>query len=408
MRFLYTIGIYLYGLIIWLAARFNPKAKLWIQGRKNWEYPLETANLEGCFWIHCASLGEFEQGRPVIEALRKIRFTRPIVLSFFSPSGYEIRKNYPLADKVIYLPLDTPSNARRFLELTRPSLAVFVKYEVWHNMFAEIHQRRIPLLLISSIFRENQIYFKPYGTWFKRSLNCITEIFTQDDASKSLLMRSGIKHVTVAGDTRFDRVLEIANSAQSFDELIPFRKKNLVVVAGSTWPADEELLIDYARKHPQIHFIIAPHETHAAHIDKIRAQFPEALTWSEKKKITEETRVVIIDTIGLLSSLYKYADIAYVGGGFGTGIHNTLEPAVFAAPVVFGPRYQKFREARELITFRGAQSVSTATEFLNAMDSLTTNFDLRKTMGTNAGNYVANNAGATAKILEAINDRLSS
>lgn len=402
MRRLYTLGIYIYGWLIQLAALFQKKAKLWVSGRKNWSQHLNTKNLSGCIWFHCASLGEFEQGRPLIEKLRALHPATPILLTFYSPSGYEIRKNYPHADFVSYLPLDTPGNARQFLKIVNPSMAIFIKYEVWHNFFYEIHLRKMPLYMVSAIFRERQIYFKKFGGWFLNSLRFVTHIFTQDMHSAELLRKYEIQNVTVAGDTRFDRVIEISENSLSFPELALVRKNNLVIVAGSTWAPDEEILSKFVARHPEIHLVIAPHETDSKHIEKILQLFPGGIKWSDKEKIGEDTGVVVIDSIGILSSLYKYADIAYVGGGFGTGIHNTLEPAVFSIPVIFGPAYSKFKEARDLIFCEGAISINTPANGEEKLYELTQKFDLRKNMGANAGNYVSENAGATQTILQKI------
>lgn len=399
MRGLYTLGIYLYGAIIRFAALFQMKAAIWVSGRKGWSEQLSAKNLSGCIWFHCASLGEFEQGRPLLEKLRERHPGTSILLTFFSPSGYEVRKNYPHADFVTYLPLDTPKNARLFLKITKPSMAIFVKYEIWHNFFFEISKQKIPLYMVAAIFRKNQIYFKKYGGWFLKSLTYPNHIFTQDESSANLLLNYGIAEVTVAGDTRFDRVIEISNNTLSFPELALLRKNNLVIVAGSTWAPDEEILLKFIADQPEIHLVLAPHETDAKHIEKILQLCPAAIKWSEKENIIEDTGVVVIDSIGILSSLYKYADLAYVGGGFGTGIHNTLEPAVFGIPVVFGPAYAKFKEACELILCEGAFSVNSSDNAQRQIGELTKDFDLRKKMGTNAGNYVSENAGATEMIL---------
>lgn len=407
MRVLYTLGIYFYGLAIWIASFFDDKAARWISGRKHWREKLTQTNLEGCIWFHCASLGEFEQGRPLLEKLRRENPERTVLLTFFSPSGYEVRKNYPHADTIAYLPLDTPRNTQQFLKTVKPAVAIFVKYEVWHNFFSELSRQNIPLFLISAIFRQNQVYFKPYGKWFLRSLYIPRQIFTQDSESQSLLAQAGIQQATVTGDTRFDRVIEVSNHARDFDELALIRKKNIVIVAGSTWPADEERLVKFGKNHPEVHWIIAPHEIGENHIQKLRKLWPEAVLWSDKNQISESTRVVLINRIGLLSSLYKYGDIAYVGGGFGSGIHNTLEPAVFGIPVVFGPAFEKFKEARDLIESGGAVSVESTSRLQNELEKMTTQFDLRKSMGALAGKYVRENAGATAKISAQINAALS-
>ena len=402
MRGLYSSGIFLFGFFIRLAALFSEKSNLWVKGRKNWSRRLSAQNVSGCIWFHCASLGEFEQGRPLLEKLRERNPATPILLTFFSPSGYEVRKNYPLADFVTYLPLDTPKNARIFLEIAKPSMAFFVKYEVWHNFFFEIWNRKIPLYMVSAIYRSEQIYFQKYGSWFLNSLKYTDHIFTQDRSSADLLLNKGIQQVTIAGDTRFDRVIEISKNTLSFPELALIRKNNLVIVAGSTWEPDEEILLKYISTHPEIHLILAPHETDTKHIEKILRSFPSALKWSEKERITEDTSVVIIDSIGILSSLYKYADIAYVGGGFGSGIHNSLEPAVYGIPVVFGPEYTKFKEALELISCEGALSIHSSDDGQVQLEKLSRDFDMRKNMGLHAGKYVAENSGATDIILQRI------
>lgn len=402
MRFFYTLGIRVFGLGIRLASLFNPKAKQWISGRENWKKALNEAPLlKGCIWFHCASLGEFEQGRPLLEKLKSIYPLKPILLTFFSPSGYLVRKNYNQADFISYLPLDTPENVRFFLDAAQPDLAVFVKYEVWHNFFAAIAKRNIPLLMISAIFRENQIYFKPYGEWFRKSLKHTDKIFTQDAESAKLLKRIGITHAIIAGDTRFDRVIEIAGKTADFPELEQFTKDKITIVAGSTWPADEELLAKYAGSHPEVHFVIAPHETHNDHIKSILQKFPKAAKWSEKEKIGNGN-TVIIDSIGLLSAIYKYGSIAYIGGGFGSGIHNTLEPAVYGMPVIFGPEYKKFREAIGLCDVGAAKSIQNYDDLENLLNELIENKDLLNEMSINAAQFVKDNAGATEIIVEEI------
>lgn len=402
MRILYTVGIRLYALAIKLASISNKKATQWVEGRKNWSTKLQNAgNLEGCIWFHCASLGEFEQGRPLLEKLKSQYPQKPILLTFFSPSGYSIRKNYPMANYISYLPIDTPSNARRFMEIAKPDLVIFVKYEVWHNFFAEIARRKTPLLLISAIFRKDQIYFKPYGKWFREALNLIHKIYTQNSESIDLLQEIGINHAALTGDTRFDRVIEIAENSRDIPELKVFSEGHITIVAGSTWLADEALLAKYASANPEIRWIIAPHETHINHITDILEKFPNAIKWSEKEKLNSQN-VVVIDSIGLLSSLYKYGDIAYVGGGFGSGIHNTLEPAVYGIPVLFGPTFEKFKEAQDLNSIEAGKSVNNYEDLEKTLTTLISRKEIREKMGTNAGRYVSENAGATDKILNDI------
>ena len=406
MRILYTLGIHFYALAIRLASITNKKAAQWVEGRKNWKTKLQNAgNLEGCIWFHCASLGEFEQGRPLLEKLKSEYPQKPILLTFFSPSGYSVRKDYPVADYISYLPIDTPGNARKFMEIAKPDLVVFVKYEVWHNFFAEIARRKTPLLLISAIFRKDQIYFKPFGKWFRKSLINIHKIYTQNIESVDLLKSIGINHAALTGDTRFDRVIEIAENSRDIPELKAFSEGHITFVAGSTWPADEALLAKYASANPEVRWIIAPHEIHKDHINAILEKFPDAVKWSEKEKLNSQ-KTVIIDSIGLLSSLYKYGDIAYVGGGFGSGIHNTLEPAVYGIPVLFGPAFDKFKEARDLESIEAAKPVNNYEDLEKTLDTLISQEETRKKMGVNAGRYVSENAGATNKILDDIRDLL--
>jgi|SRR5690554_616678 len=406
MRILYTLGIRLYALGIALASISNKKAAQWIAGRKNWRAKLRNAgNLEGCIWFHCASLGEFEQGRPLLEKLKLQYPQKPILLTFFSPSGYTIRKDYPLADYICYLPIDTTGNARAFLQITKPDLVIFVKYEVWHNFFTEIAKRKTPLLLISAIFRKDQVYFKPYGKWFRKALNLIHKIYTQNSESIELLKQIGINHAALTGDTRFDRVIEIAENSRDIPELKAFTENHTTIVAGSTWPADEALLAKYAAANPDVRWVIAPHEIHEAHIKAIIDKFPNSAKWSNKEKLDSQN-VIIIDSIGLLSSLYKYGDIAFIGGGFGSGIHNTLEPAVYGIPVLFGPAFGKFKEARDLCSIDAARSVNNYDDLKKILNVLVTETETRKKMGANAGSYVLENAGATNKILDDIRNLL--
>lgn len=401
MRFLYSLGILLYGFLIRVTALFNTKASEWVKGRKKWQKKLESQpDLHGCIWFHCASLGEFEQGRPLIEKIKSKYPKKPILLTFYSPSGYLIRKDYALADYVCYLPLDTTKNARAFLNLTKPDVAIFVKYEVWHNFFAEISSREVPLFMISAIFRESQIYFKPYGSWFRKSLKSSNKIFTQDDESSRLLSSIGIRKNVIAGDTRFDRVIEIAKSSKNLPVLKDFCSNSITIVAGSTWPPDEELLMKYYKKNSNLKLIIAPHEIGEGHINTILSKFPRAVKWSECQEINTNTDVIIVDTIGLLSSIYKYGDIAYVGGGFGSGIHNTLEPAVYGIPVIFGPNYEKFKEAKGLCRENGAKSIGNFIQLESILNKLINEEESRVEMGNNAGAYVNKNSGATQIILK--------
>lgn len=400
MGLLYSLSIRLYGFAIWLAGFFNPKAKAWLAGRKNWRANLHAIpSLENCIWIHCASLGEFEQGRPLIEEIKSKYPGKKILLTFYSPSGYEIRKDYALTDHVCYLPLDTQKNARDFVAITKPQMALFVKYEVWHHLFSALHSNGIPTYLVSAIFRPSQVYFKPWGTWFQKSLKNASHIFTQDDGSKNLLNQIGINHVSVAGDTRFDRVLSIANHSKSDDKLAKFSKGHFTIVAGSTWPEDEAILLRLLEKNPSLKAIIAPHETNQKRINAIVNSGDRIARWSDTEDPKPEDQIIVLDTIGLLSSAYKYGTTALIGGGFGKGIHNTLEAAVYGIPVFFGPNYQKFKEAKDLITGGGGIEITSQEHFENCISQYIQNDGLRQTDGKAAGKYVASNAGATDRIL---------
>ncbi|SEM25409.1 3-deoxy-D-manno-octulosonic-acid transferase [bacterium A37T11] len=412
MRLIYSLGIRLYLLFLFLASPFHGKARKFRNGRKGLlkKMSLELSPRRNYVWFHFASLGEFEQGRPVIEAF-KYRFPeKPILLTFFSPSGYEIRKNYPLADHVYYLPADTASNARQFIELVRPEIAIFTKYEYWFYYFRELHKNHIPLLMISAIFRPGQIFFKSYGGFFRRILSYVDHYFVQDEASAALLEKLDIKKLTVAGDTRFDRVLSLAENRRELPLIARFASNTLLLVAGSTWLADEEKLKELSQQYPQWKMVIAPHEIDEAHLHSIQKLFPDAVRYSSlsTKSIAEPSQYsirnmqyLIIDNIGLLSSLYAYADVAYIGGGFGAGIHNTLEAAAYGLPVIFGPRYEKFREARDLLSLNAGFSFSGMDELHGIFTTLQSE-ENRKEAGSKAADYVKNNAGATEKILSYI------
>ncbi len=404
MRFFYSLGIRAYGLGISIWSLFNLKAKQWIKGRKNWKSNLEKADIKGAIWIHCSSLGEFEQGRPVLEGIKKRHPKKKILLTFFSPSGYEVRKNYPLADYVCYLPLDTTENARKFIEITKPEIALFVKYEVWHNLYRELAKSGTAHYIISAIYRKNQIYFQPYGAWFRKTLKATSGIFTQDEQSLELLKKYEVKTAEHAGDTRFDRVFEISQNAEKISRAERFASGKLTLVAGSTWPADEKNLFEALADINDIKLIIAPHLVDEKHIDSIRKLFPKSRLWSEAEVKDDGSKTLIVDKIGLLSSLYASGDIAYIGGGFGTGIHNTLEPACFGLPVIFGPKYSKFKEAKDLIAAGAAFSISNASNLKEQIQGLISNEEKRNKSGRAAESYVEKNRGATEKILRRVID----
>lgn len=409
MRVFYSLGIIFYGILVRIASLTNSKAKLWVTGRKNLFQSLETAikkDSKPIAWFHCASLGEFEQGRPLIERIRKEHPEFRILLTFFSPSGYEVRKNYTGADIITYMPLDTKSNARRFLDIVNPKLVVFVKYEFWLNHLEEISKRNIPHYLISAIFRDDQIFFKGHGGIFRYALKNYTHIFTQNEESLKLVNNIGIENASVAGDTRFDRVSEIAAGAKEISVAASFSNNANVIVAGSTWKADEDHLFPAMKKHFSAGWkmIIAPHE-----ISEVRISSIEISLGIERSKIVRfskanaesigNAQVLIIDNIGMLSSLYRYGSIAYIGGGFGKSIHNTLEAAVYGIPVVFGPMYQKFNEALGLIACKGGFGVHSPRELQSIIDDLLSNKSRRTSAGKLAGAYVKSNTGATEKIL---------
>lgn len=416
MRALYTFGILLYGLGLRIASIFNHKASLWVSGRKNLFANLEKSigkNGNPVIWIHCASLGEFEQGRPLIEKIKSEHPLYLILLTFFSPSGYEVRKNYAGADFVFYMPLDTPSNAKRFLEVVNPVMAVFVKYEFWLNHLNALTGKKIPHYLISGIFRDNQIFFKSHGSIFREALLNYTHIFTQEEHSRNLIGKIGVSHVTVAGDTRFDRVAEIAAGAKDITIAAAFaRNIDKIIVAGSTWGADENVLFPSMKKHFSSGWklIIAPHEVSEDRLISIETMLTENNVAPDKivryskasESIAATAQVLIIDNIGMLSSLYRYGNVAYIGGGFGKSIHNTLEAAVYGIPVVFGPAYEKFNEAIGLIGCKGGFGVHTPEELQKTLDDLLGNENHRIVTGRNAGNFVKENLGATDKILSVI------
>lgn len=384
---------------------FNSKAALWINGRKNTLSEINVwrqQNQGNVVWIHCASLGEFEQGRPIIEALKREYPNLKIVLTFFSPSGYEIRKKYEYADYVCYLPADTPNNARKFLENLKPKFALVVKYEYWANYFFQCHKQNIPLFIVSGILRKDQRFFGLFSAFWKKVLGCVTYFFVQNEETKKLLSTIGFSNVTISGDSRFDRVIEIAANAKPIHEIEKFKGNSFCVIAGSSWPQEEKMLHVWFEKHKteNIKLILVPHEISDTHISAIQKNFPSSLRWSERntQNITS-AKVLIIDTIGLLSSIYQYADAAVIGGGFGKGIHNVLEAAVWGVPVLFGPNFHKFEEAKQLIFFGGAFVIADEAALNYHLSKLKDN-NMRLLAGQSAANYVKDNAGATLRFME--------
>nr|WP_276901642.1 glycosyltransferase N-terminal domain-containing protein [Pedobacter kyonggii] len=404
MLLLYIIGIRLYTLLIRMFSLFNPKAKLFINGRKN-TYTQIAQKInpdEKHIWFHFASLGEFEQGRPVLEKIQTFYPAKKIVVTFFSPSGYEIRKNYALAE-VFYLPIDTAGNAKRFIDMINPEMAIFTKYEFWHFYFNELKDREIPLYVISGIFRESQAFFKWYGGFYRNILKSVTYFFVQNEESKNLLKSIGLNNVTINGDTRFDRVYENAQSPKQLSLIESFIGNSPTLVCGSTWPEDEKILSALPEKYPNWKFIIAPHEIHESHIESIEKQFSVgsvrfSIFSSSNQTPNAEHQTLIVDNIGMLSSLYQYGNVAYIGGGFGAGIHNTLEAAAFGLPVILGPKYDKFQEARDLIAIGAAKSISTVEELIGAFEGFAKNEDA----AAQAKRYVADKKGATDQIISMI------
>lgn len=404
MFFLYNILIHFYHLLIRVSSLFNAKAKLWVDGRKRIlkRMAKEIETDRPIAWFHCASLGEFEQGRPLIGAFKKQFPEYRILLTFFSPSGYEVRKNFEGADYIYYLPIDTIGKAKKFLQITHPEIAIFVKYEYWFNFIRQLKKMNIPVIGVSSIFRPGQRFFTWYGGWQLSLLKSFDHFFVQNETSAQLLKKAGISQVTVSGDTRFDRVFEIAGKTKPFPLVEAFKGNSKIFIAGSTWPPDEELVMELISKNIEgLKFIIAPHEVHQVRIDALIKKLPAgSLRFSElNPSNTENTNVIVIDNIGILSHLYQYAEIAHIGGGFGVGIHNILEAATFGLPVIFGPNYEKFQEARELIASKGAFPVKTKSEFLEIANKLLSNEDFRTQSSEISRNYVQENKGATEMII---------
>ena len=394
-----------YSAIIRIAALWNKKAKLWVEGRIGIVEKIKSIKRHNCeiIWVHCSSLGEFEQGRPLIEKLKKQYPPYNILLTFFSPSGYEIRKNYDGAAWVFYLPMDSARNAIELFDILEPRMMILVKYDYWFYYITECKKRNIPLLMISAIFNKRQSFFKWYGNLHRKMLDSFTHIFVQDDHSKKLLESLNANNVSVAGDTRFDRVSEIADNFQPLPLIESFTQNARVLVAGSTWPDDEKIILTATKNFPDLKLIIAPHEIHKEHLDQLRYLFPEAVLYSELVNgLSPKSNQLIIDNIGMLSKLYYYSTIAFVGGGFNKGIHNTIEAAVFGNPVIFGPNYKKFREAIGLIENKGGISINNSEEFSEALALLLNNESELKERSESSRQFVMENKGATEKIISFI------
>ncbi len=431
-KLLYDLFLVLYGTGIRVSSWWNPKARKWLNGRKNImdsiHVELQTSHVKPqTVWMHCASLGEFEQGRPLLEELKSKNEEIKIVLTFFSPSGYEVMKEYKGADHVFYLPMDSPANAARFLDIVNPSLVLWVKYEYWFYYLDEIRKRGIPALLVSGIFRNGQPFFKPYGALWRRMLQSFGHFFVQNEESVRLLRSIGITgNVSISGDTRFDRVIAIAEAFQPVAHISEFCGNGTVIVAGSTWEEDEIELLHFVKQHPEIRFIIAPHEIDAGNLKDVKKTFPHSLFYSELqmaefrpspgeesqpatsnlKPQTSDPNILIIDNIGMLSRLYRYAAIAYVGGGFGEdGVHNVLEAAVYGKPVVFGPVYDKYIEAAGLVEAGGGISADGPLKLEAILENLLQNETELEKKGRSARDYVYANGGASRRIVAYIQEK---
>lgn len=400
MLLLYNAGLKLYYLAIYIASFFNSKARLWINGRKTAINP----TISNSIWFHFASLGEFEQGRPVLEQIRQLHPSAKIVITFFSPSGYEIRKSTPLADEVYYLPLDTAKNARQFVSAINPTIAIFTKYEYWYHFFNELNKQQIPLYIISGIFRPTQVFFKWYGSLHRQMLSYVSRFFVQDEQSKVLLNDIGITNVTISGDTRFDRVWANAQTPKTLPEIKTFTNGQKTFIAGSTWPVDERLIAELVKQYPDWKFVFAPHEINEDKISRLVNLLPPDSTarYSQLTSHNLQRQTLIVDNIGMLSSLYQYGHIAYIGGGFGAGIHNTLEAAAFGLPVIFGPNYQKFKEAKDIITLKAGFSIANEAELKSAADALINDERFYAYAHEQIKLYVKQHTGATDQIVSAI------
>ena len=412
MLFIYNLIVVFADFILKIAALFNPKIKLFVDGRKS-VYKVLSHKIKAydkTIWFHAASLGEYEQGLPVMERMKSRFPNHLIVLTFFSPSGYEVRKNNTIADVTVYLPLDTKSNVEKFMAIVRPDMAFFIKYEYWPNYLNALKNRETPTYLISGIFREDQLFFKWYGGFYRNALNAFEHFFVQNSKSKDLLLQLGKSNVTVSGDTRFDRVASILNRDNSLEFIEEFKNNSLTIVIGSSWPKDESLLVSYINSAENVKFIIAPHNIKTEQIQALKNSISKKTILFSEVDFTSSNPinlanfdVFIIDTIGILTKIYSYADIAYVGGGFGNpGVHNILEPATFGVPIVIGPNYSHFPEATALVNMEGCICISTQEELNEAFDNLIQNQDIRFEKGHICSTFVEMNKNATEIIMNHI------
>lgn len=408
MSFIYNFILLFASQFLKILALFSPKLNLFVEGRKSVFQTLKDKIKpeDSVFWFHAASLGEYEQGLPVIEKVKEKYPNHKIIITFFSPSGYEVRKNNTVADVTVYLPLDTISNAKLFLDFVHPEKAFFIKYEFWPNYLTELKKRSISTYLISGIFREKQLFFKWYGGFYRKALKTFTYFFVQNESSKLVLQSIGFENVKISGDTRFDRVVTLLEKENTLDFIAAFKNNQPTIVIGSSWPKDEELLVNYINKSSEnVKFIIAPHNIKAEQIKNIKSQITKSsVLFSEKSNIDlSGFQVFIIDTIGILTKIYSYADIAYVGGGFGNpGVHNLLEPATFGIPIVIGPNYSHFAEAIALVGLEGCVSIKNQSELNDALNLLLQNEEERLEKGHICSTFVQMNKGATEQILNNI------
>lgn len=427
MRVLYNIGIRSYFGITGIVGRFNPKAKLFHNGQKGLLEKIQQTidHTAPIIWVHCSSVGEFEQARPIIEWYKSEKKGYKILLTFFSPSGYELRKNYEHADWVFYMPADTTSNAVKFINTVKPAKAIFIKYEFWYNYLRELKRNNIETYIVSAIFRPSQHFFKWYGSFFRKMLKCYTKIFVQDEQSYKLLEGIDVaENAMICGDTRFDRVYKITQSSKEFPVIAEFAKDAFTIVAGSSWDPDEEIIAKVMKNFPRTKLIVAPHEIGKERIGQVMEIFKEfnivkfsdfgsagssqaSLTGQvplteENMKALREANVLIIDCIGILSSIYRYGKFAYIGGGFGVGIHNILEAATYACPVVFGPNHKKFKEANDLVALGGATCIRNSSEFYSLLQTYVNVPTVLKEKGDICGNYVQGNLGSTQKVVSQI------
>ena len=411
MNSLYNISIYGYALILQLASLFNQKASQFVNGRKGWYNQLKNLKSDGrkVYWFHCSSLGEFEQGRPLMEQLKASNSDIFLVVSFFSPSGYEIRKNYKLADYTCYLPIDTPKNAKKFVHELQPDYVFFIKYEFWFNYINEISRKKIPLYNISGIFRNSQHFFKTYGSWFRKQLSKFNWFYLQNEESVDLLNSIGIKSCSVSGDARFDRVKDTVAENRRIPVIEKFTKDSLTIFGGSCWDKEEAFLGELLKANKRIKLVLAPHNVKEDNIQKIIKNLPEdAARYSKLSEYdTISQRILIIDGIGILSHAYRYADISLIGGGFNDGLHNVLEAVSWGSPVLFGPKHQNFPESFELMEIGAGKKITTAQEFLSEINNWIEHPEQLKTASDIAKNYASNKTGVTDRIFKHLTTHFS-